>query len=98
MSTAIRATGYLRLHQIIGDPRAKPPVPALIPVSKSTWWSGVRSGRYPKPTRLLGARITAWSVESILALIDRSAPPEEDAASPVASPATRRTKRAAPGR
>ena len=57
-------TGYLRLPQILG----------IIPVSKSTWWAGVRSGRYPQPTRALGARITAWSVESIRALIEKSAP------------------------
>jgi hypothetical protein len=37
--------GYLRLRQIIGDPNAVPPIPAVIPVSKSTWWAGVKSGR-----------------------------------------------------
>ena len=62
-------TGYLRLLQIIGNPKAKPPIPAIIPVSKSTWWEGVKSGRYPKSVKL-GPRITAWSVESIRALID----------------------------
>lgn len=63
-------TGYLRLHQIIGKPSAKPPIPAIIPVSKSTWWAGVKSGRYPQPVRTLGSRITAWKVEDILKLID----------------------------
>jgi prophage regulatory protein len=62
-------TGYLRLRQIIGDPNANPPIPAVIPVSKSTWWDGVRSGRYPQPVRTLGVRITAWHVEDIRALI-----------------------------
>ena len=61
--------GFLRLRQIIGDPDAVPPIPALIPVSKSTWWEGVRTGRYPQPVRSLGRRITAWPVESIRALI-----------------------------
>ncbi|MDQ1108374.1 prophage regulatory protein [Stenotrophomonas rhizophila] len=60
-------TGYLRLRQIIGDPRRG--VPALIPVSRSTWWAGVKDGRYPQPTRSLGTRITAWSVEDIRSLI-----------------------------
>ena len=67
-------TGYLRLPQIIDNPKADPPIPAIIPVSRSTWWSGVKSGRYPQPTRALGARITAWPVASIRALIDASAP------------------------
>ena len=71
---ALPETGYLRLSQIIGDPERRPPTPPLIPVSKSTWWNGVRSGRYPQPTRALGARITAWRVEDIKALIDAASP------------------------
>lgn len=63
-------TGFLRLHQIIGDPKAEPPVPPIIPVSKSTWWAGVKSGRYPQPVRTLGKRITAWRIEDIRTLIE----------------------------
>ena len=63
-------TGFLRLNQIIGNPKAEPPIPAVIPVSKSTWWEGVKSGRYPKPVKSFGLRITAWRVEDILALIE----------------------------
>ena len=65
-------TGYLRLHQIIGNPKAVPPIPAIIPVSKSTWWNGVKAGRYPQPVRTLGLRITVWPVESIIALIKQN--------------------------
>ena len=64
-------TGFLRLPQIIGNPKANPPIPAVIPVSKSTWWEGVRTGRYPQPVRTLGLRITAWRVEDILALVSK---------------------------
>ena len=63
-------TGFLRITQIIGNPKAIPPIPAIIPVSKSTWWEGVKSGRYPKPVKSLGLRITAWRVEDIRALIE----------------------------
>lgn len=42
-----------------------------IPVSRSTWWAGVKSGRYPKPFKL-GPRITAWRVEDITALLNGS--------------------------
>lgn len=63
-------SGFLRLSQIIGNSKAEPPIPAVIPVSKSTWWEGVRTGRYPQPVRTLGLRITAWRVEDIRALID----------------------------
>lgn len=63
--------GYLRLPQIIGDPKAEPPIPAIIPVGRSTWWAGVKSGRYPQPVRTLGRRITAWEVGGIRELIRR---------------------------
>ena len=66
------ATGFLRLPQIIGDSEADPPIPALLPIGRSSWWAGVKSGRYPQPVRTLGARVTAWKVESILALIAAS--------------------------
>lgn len=62
-------TGLVRLSQIIGNPKAKPPVPAIIPVSASTWWAGVSVGRFPKPVKL-GERITAWRVEDIRALME----------------------------
>ena len=64
-------TGYLRLAQIVGDAKAQPPIPAIIPVSKSTWWAGVKAGRFPAPVKL-GPRITAWRVEDIRALIERT--------------------------
>jgi len=55
--------GYLRLPQIIGDRKRN--IPALIPVSRATWWAGVASGRFPAGV-LLGPRTRAWSVESML--------------------------------
>ena len=65
------STGFLRLNQIIGNQKANPQIPAIIPVSKSTWWEGVNSGRFPKPVKL-GPRTTAWRVEDIRALIDQT--------------------------
>ena len=56
----IPETGFVRLPSIL----------AVYPVGKSTWWQGVRDGRYPKPTKALGQRITAWRAEDILALIE----------------------------
>lgn len=60
---------FYRLWQIIGDPKADPPIEPIVPVSKSTWWAGVASGRYPQPVRSLGKRITAWRAADIEALI-----------------------------
>ncbi len=57
-----KRSGFLRLPNILAP---KGP----IPVSKSTWWAGVKSGRYPKPVKL-GPRITAWRTEDINALVE----------------------------
>jgi prophage regulatory protein len=43
-----------------------------ITVSRSTWWAGVKSGRFPAPVKL-GPRITAWRVEDIQRLIEEGA-------------------------
>lgn len=57
-------TGLVRLSQIIGDPKSNPPLPPYIPVSKSAWWAGVASGRYPK-SRKLSSRVTCWFAEDV---------------------------------
>lgn len=54
---------YVRLSQII-HPRGP------LPISKSSWWEGVRARRYPQPIKL-GKRITAWRASDIYALIER---------------------------
>jgi len=43
-----------------------------IPVGKSTWWDGVKSGRFPQPIKL-GPRITVWREEDIEALLANGA-------------------------
>lgn len=84
VSYPLPETGYLRLHHIIGRPasRGRPAIPALIPVSRSTWWAGVKTGRYPQPVRRLGLRITAWRVEDVLALVARPEAAPETSESP----------------
>jgi predicted DNA-binding transcriptional regulator AlpA len=54
--------GFVRLASILA------PV-GPIPVSKSTWWAGIKDGRFPKPVKL-GSRITVWRDEDIRALIE----------------------------
>lgn len=50
--------GYLRLAGVL----------ELIPVGRSTWWKGVREGRFPQPVKL-GPRTTAWRVKDIRGLL-----------------------------
>jgi prophage regulatory protein len=63
-------SGFMRLPQIIGDAKADPPIQALIPIGRSTWWQWVKEGRAPAPVKL-GPRTTAWRTEEIFALISR---------------------------
>lgn len=56
----ISSNALLRLPQVL----------ALIPVSRSAWWAGCKSGRYPKPVKL-GPRTTAWRASDIAALLEK---------------------------
>lgn len=58
MSLILPDTGFVRLSQILD----------LIPVGRSSWWAGVKSGKYPQPVKL-GENTTAWKAEDIHALI-----------------------------
>lgn len=51
-------TGFLRLPEVL----------KVFPVSKSTWWAGVKEGHFPKGIKL-GPKMTAWRVEDIRELI-----------------------------
>ena len=61
MSDGFPDEGFVRLSSILA-PRGP------IPVSKSTWWAGIKCGRFPKPMKL-GPRTTVWRVEEIRALM-----------------------------
>lgn len=54
----IPETGFLRLDQVL----------AVIPLGKSCWWQGVKSGRFPKGIKI-SERCTAWRAEDIHDLI-----------------------------
>lgn len=55
---ALPETGFVRLPIIL----------SVFPVSRSAFWAGVKSGKYPQPVKL-SERTTAWKVEDIRALI-----------------------------
>ncbi len=50
--------GFVRLPQILN----------VLPIGRSTWWAGVRSGRFPPPTKL-GPRISVWKASEIRELL-----------------------------
>jgi len=62
--------GFYRLPQIIGNRKVIPPIPAIIPVSRSSWFAGIAAGKYP-PGVLLGERTRAWRTADIDLLCDQ---------------------------
>ena len=58
MMNGIPETGFVRLSQVLN----------VIPIGKTCWWEGVKSGRFPKPIKLT-ERCTAWRAEDIHELI-----------------------------
>ncbi|MBK9655064.1 MAG: AlpA family phage regulatory protein [Rhodanobacteraceae bacterium] len=61
-SALLSGDGLLRLPEVL----------AVFPVSASTWWEGVRAGRYPASVKL-GLRCTCWRAADVRALIEQSA-------------------------
>jgi prophage regulatory protein len=66
VSNQLPETGFLRIWQIVGNKKTN--IPALIPISRTSFLNGVKSGKYPQPVKL-GERTTAWKVEDIRDLI-----------------------------
>ena len=62
---------FLRIRQIIGDANANPPIAPIIPISRSAWWSGCKSGKYPRPIKL-GPRTTVWHASDVYKLVEEA--------------------------
>ena len=62
--TDLADEGLLTLREIIRSPGGPasglPGTPGFIPVSKATWWRGVKDGRFPKPVKHPGLSTTYW--------------------------------------
>lgn len=56
-TTSKRKQVLYRVNEIAGPN-------GLFPISKSSWWAGVKTGLYPQPVRM-GERITAWRAEDL---------------------------------
>jgi len=54
-----------------GRKRARPAIPPIIPISAGSWWSGVKTGRFPPGVKLSGG-ITVWRVEDIREFLEKS--------------------------
>lgn len=64
----IPESGFLRQSQLI---------PLIVPVSHSTFWRMIRSGKFPSPVKL-GPKTTAWRVEDVREWISSQGAPAAD--------------------
>ena len=71
--TELPPTGFLRASQIIGDRRKN--IPALLPISRSSFWKAVKDGKFDSGV-LLSPRVRAWKVETVLAVIAEMSKPQ----------------------
>jgi prophage regulatory protein len=69
--THLSENSLLKLSQIIGNPKANPPIPALVPVCKASWFAGQKgpNPRFPLPIRIGEGRGTFYRSEDIKKLI-----------------------------
>ena len=57
---------YYRINDLIPKDRSKA---RILPFSRSTFWLGIKEGRYPKPTKF-GPRVSAWKGSEIKELLN----------------------------
>ena len=60
MDSNMSQKGFLRLNQVL----------ELLPIGKSTFWAGIKTGRFARPVKL-GVRTSAWRREDIIALLEK---------------------------
>lgn len=69
MPNELPHTGFVRIEQIIGDKKANPPIIGLFPVGRTTWYGGIKAGKFPRPRKLAGGRASGWAVDDIRKLL-----------------------------
>jgi len=52
-----------------------PAILKILPIASSSWWRGVKSGKYPAPVKL-SKNATAWRAEDICNLLEQIGRPE----------------------
>ena len=62
INTPLPQEGFARLPQVLH----------VLGIGKTTFWEGIKTGRFPAPIKL-GPRMSVWKVEDIRNLISRIA-------------------------
>ncbi len=63
-STSLRHCGELPTEGFV----SLPVVLRVLSIGKTSWWNGIREGKYPKPSKF-GSKTARWHVDDIRTLI-----------------------------
>ncbi|MDR1647751.1 MAG: AlpA family phage regulatory protein [Zoogloeaceae bacterium] len=77
MQNVLPETGFVRAAQLLGNPKANPPIPPILPIKKTTLWKWVADGKLPKPIRL-SKGVTVWRASDIRDFLANAKPDDDD--------------------
>ena len=58
----------IKLHEVIGDVRKG--ITGMIPMSRASWYAGIKKGLFPAPVKLRNSRSSYWRDSDIKELIN----------------------------
>lgn len=58
----------LTLRDIVGD--KKRGTPGILNIGVTTWYRGIQEGRFPRPVKGLGERLSRWRQSDVMALVE----------------------------
>ncbi|OIQ80990.1 hypothetical protein GALL_372510 [mine drainage metagenome] len=72
VASGLTPDARIKLPQIIGDPKADPPLPGIFPASSTQIYRLIGQGRFPAPIKPFpGCRASYWRYGDVLAAIRR---------------------------
>ena len=71
ITQAMPDDSLVRATQILGNPACDPPLPAFLAMSRSSFYSKVRSGHIPGPVRFPGSTTALWRLGDLRAAVAR---------------------------
>ncbi len=64
----LQALTLLRIYHILGDPNANPPIPPILPISKSSFYKLIAEGTIAAPLKF--NRSSFWRLSDIKKILD----------------------------
>jgi predicted DNA-binding transcriptional regulator AlpA len=70
IASGLTPDARIKLPQIIGDPKAEPPLPGIFQASRTQFYRLIQQGKFPAPLKPFpGCRASYWRYGDVLAAI-----------------------------